>query len=77
MAEAQLHRNHQEVVQEEAGVEEILTAFKRIEELENFGISKPDIKKFKEGGFHTIESIAHATIRYLIHKFSMKVADIL
>lgn len=42
------------------------TTFKRIEELEQYGISKPDIQKLKAGGYHTIEAIAHSTMRKLI-----------
>lgn len=40
-------------------------SFKKIEELENHGIAKVDIKKLKEAGYNTIESIAHATTRKL------------
>jgi hypothetical protein len=32
-------------------------SFHRIEELEQFGISKVDISKLKAGGFHTIEAV--------------------
>ncbi len=41
-------------------------SYSRIEELENHGISKVDITKLKAGGYHTIESIAHSTMRKLI-----------
>lgn len=37
-------------------------SFHRIEELENYGISKPDISKLKHGGYHTIESVKEVDI---------------
>ena len=50
----------------EAGTEvELIQSFRRIEDLENFGVNKPDIQKLKAAGFHTVESIAHATLRKL------------
>jgi copper(I)-binding protein len=33
-------------------------SFRKIEELESFGINKTDIVKLKSGGYHTIESVA-------------------
>ena len=63
MANAQEERQYQN--EAENGEEEVVTCFKRIEELENYGIAKPDIKKLKEGGYHTLESIAHSTLRKL------------
>ena len=39
--------------------------FKKIEELENFGVNKTDIAKLKAGGYNTIESVAHSTLRKL------------
>ena len=39
--------------------------YSRIEELENHGISKNDVQKLKTGGFHTIESLAHSSIRQI------------
>ncbi len=39
--------------------------YSRIEELENHGISKNDVQKLKAGGFHTIESLAHSSIRQI------------
>ena len=41
-------------------------AFHRIEELENYGVNKVDITKLKTGGYNTIESVAHATLRKLV-----------
>ncbi len=32
-------------------------SFRRIEELEQYGVAKTDISKLKAGGFHTIESV--------------------
>ena len=40
-------------------------SFRKIEELENFGVNRTDITKLKTGGFHTVESLAHSTIRKL------------
>jgi DNA repair protein RAD51 len=45
--------------------EEAATCYRRIEELEALGVSKPDITKLKAGGFHTVESIAHSNLRRL------------
>lgn len=40
--------------------------FSKIEELESHGVNKGDIKKLKEGGYNTIESVAHSTLRKLM-----------
>jgi DNA repair protein RAD51 len=40
--------------------------FTKIEELENHGINKADITKLKQGGYHTLESLAHASMRKLV-----------
>lgn len=40
-------------------------SFRKIEELESFGVTRQDIKKLKEGGYHTIEAVAHSTLRKL------------
>ena len=37
----------------------------RIEELESHGINKADITKLKNGGFHTVQSLAHNSVRRL------------
>ena len=51
--------NHQD--QHEAADEQeeyqVQNTFRKIEELENFGINKTDIIKLKAGGYHTIESV--------------------
>ena len=38
-------------------------SFRRIEELENFGVNRVDITKLKSSGFHTLESLAHSTLK--------------
>ena len=52
--------NHQD--QHEAADEQeeyqVQNTFRKIEELENFGINKTDIIKLKAGGYHTIESVS-------------------
>lgn len=42
-----------------------VVAYKKVEELENYGINKTDISKLKTGGYNTIESVAHSTLRKL------------
>ena len=42
------------------------TNFKKVEELESYGVNKTDIQKLKAGGYNTVESIAHSTLRKLI-----------
>lgn len=51
-------------------------SFHVIEELESHGVNKNDIIKLKEGGFNTIESIAHATLRRLIEVKGLSEAKI-
>ncbi|CAM9169683.1 unnamed protein product [Ectocarpus fasciculatus] len=46
---------------EDAGV-----CFHRVEELENNGVSRVDIAKLKGGGYHTVEAIAHSTLKKLM-----------
>eukprot|EP01038_Epipyxis_sp_PR26KG_P015261 gene15261-20564_t len=41
-------------------------SFRRIEELEGFGVSRQDILKLKNGGYNTVESVAHSTLRKLV-----------
>lgn len=48
------------------GLESGVTAFHKVEELEQYGVNKTDIQKLKQGGFHTIEAVAHATMRKLL-----------
>eukprot|EP01039_Chlorochromonas_danica_P004108 gene4108-4502_t len=54
--------------QQDQGQQEeyIQVSFRKIEELEQYGVAKTDIQKLKTGGFHTIESIAHSTLKRLI-----------
>jgi len=40
-------------------------AYTKIEELESHGVNKADIAKLKAGGYNTIESVAHTTLRKL------------
>lgn len=69
MSAMQQLRQHvvDENVQNDAmmAVEEQTVSYRKVEELEMFGINKADIMKLKAGGFNTIESIAHATLRKL------------
>ena len=44
---------------------EACQTYSRIEELESHGISKNDVQKLKAGGFHTIESLAHSSVRQI------------
>jgi hypothetical protein len=55
------HANGAQMITEESHS----VTFRRVEELESFGINKQDCTKLKQGGYHTIESIAHATLRKL------------
>ena len=50
-------------VDENAEENQAAPSFHRIEELETFGVNKADITKLKAGGYYTIESIAHTTLR--------------
>lgn len=48
-------------VDEEQENEELVSqavSFKKLEELENFGVNKTDIQKLKAGGYNTIESVS-------------------
>lgn len=48
------------------GMESGVTTYHKVEELEQYNVSKTDIQKLKQGGFHTIEAVAHATMRKLL-----------
>ena len=52
---------HEGELAEDAGV-----CFHRIEELEANGVSRVDIAKLKAGGYHTVEAIAHSTLKKLM-----------
>ena len=41
------------------------TSYTKIEVLESHGVNKTDIAKLKAGGYNTVESVAHATLRKL------------
>jgi hypothetical protein len=50
---------------ENANVNQVqAVSFKKVEELENFGINKTDIKKLKEGGYNTVQSVRSHRIDY-------------
>lgn len=51
---------HLDAEQQHAGV-----MYRKIEDLQNYGVNSTDVAKLKNGGFHTVESIAHATLRKL------------
>ena len=40
--------------------------FRRIEELEAHGVTRVDINKLKTGGYHTVEAVAHSTLKKLM-----------
>jgi DNA repair protein RAD51 len=61
-AAQQQHQQQEENVEE---LENNLTSYRKIEELENYSVSKVDIIKLKAGGYNTIESIAHGSMRKL------------
>lgn len=50
---------------QQLGLGVMQTAYSKIEILESHGVNKNDISKLKNGGYHTLESVAHATLRKL------------
>lgn len=54
-----------EMQQDDAQAQAPVVSFKKIEELESYGVAKVDINKLKTAGYHTIEAVAHATMRKL------------
>jgi hypothetical protein len=52
----QQEARQQQQVQEEEEYQQV--SFRKIEELESYGIAKADISKLKAGGFHTIEAVS-------------------
>jgi hypothetical protein len=62
MLQAVQNENLQNGQNEQIQAEDII-CFKKIEEMENYGINRTDIIKLKAGGFNTIESLAHATLK--------------
>jgi hypothetical protein len=68
MEELHEQQNLQETVEEYQQV-----SFRRIEELEQYGIAKADIQKLKAGGYHTIESVRSVSLfcsyRYSVIKY--------
>lgn len=35
-----------------------MVSFRKVEELENFGVNKTDVTKLKNAGYHTIEAVS-------------------
>lgn len=62
--EAPQQENNQESEHQEED-EEIRVSYQGIEILQDHGIATNDIQKLCDAGYHTIESIAHATVRKL------------
>ena len=55
----ELERNqHMQQEGEGEAEENQQTSFRKIEEMENFGVNKTDIIKLKAGGYHTIEAVS-------------------
>lgn len=50
--------NQQHMNQEQSLEDHQQVSFRKIEELENYGINKTDIIKLKAGGYHTIEAVS-------------------
>lgn len=50
------HDEQQQEMEQEMEADRV--SFRKIEEMESFGVAKPDIKKLKEGGYHTIEAVS-------------------
>lgn len=48
----------EEAYQQEETGQEVAVSFRRIEELEQYGVNKTDITKLKAGGYHTVESVS-------------------
>ena len=63
----QAHREDDLENQDNVGVDahDKPLAYSKIEVLESHGVNKADIAKLKAGGYNTIESVAHATLRKL------------
>ena len=64
----QAHREHDENEDAQQGLDAgamATVAYTKIEELESHGVNKTDIAKLKAGGYNTIESVAHTTLRKL------------
>ena len=68
MQQQRYEEENDENENENANIEDAVapTTFHRIEELESHGINKQDIVKLKAGGYHTIESVAHSTMKKLM-----------
>ena len=53
------------------------STFKKIEELENYGINRTDITKLKAGGYHTIESVNIFDILFLNKPFLTEILAVI
>jgi DNA repair protein RAD51 len=64
----QMQQEQYAVVEQQAGelAEDGGVCFHRIEELENNGVARVDVTKLKAGGYHTIEAVAHSTLKKLM-----------
>jgi len=56
---------HAEDVQAEDEEMEVNVAYQTLDSLQEHGIAVNDIQKLNDAGYHTVESIAHATVRKL------------
>jgi|EP00979_Chaetoceros_neogracilis_P017363 DNA repair protein RAD51 len=64
--EAQAYeQQHEEQQQIQEGVDEQMVSYQTLEVLIEHGIAANDIQKLNDAGYHTVESIAHATSRKL------------
>lgn len=51
------NRQAQQEADGEAEEYQAQSSYKKIEEMENYGVNKTDIIKLKAGGYHTIEAV--------------------
>eukprot|EP01083_Nonionella_stella_P052933 140263_1 len=63
--EQQSHAEHSHQQQDEELEGEATVPYQPVENLIDHGIAANDIQKLQDAGYHTIESIAHATSRKL------------
>lgn len=69
----QQQQQHQHAGEDTAGaVDEATVCYRKVEELESFGVNKQDIAKLKTGGYHTIESVSYARHLHLPFLFAAK-----
>ena len=63
MQEERDQENVENMENQQMQMDQNIVAYKKIEELENFGVNRTDITKLKTGGFNTIEALAHSTLK--------------